>query len=108
MWFFYSLTEGAFVNMLISLLLLLFETFNFWSIGTCVLNKTILFILEIKGKQKCNVTRARNQLQNIIDLHRADQPSTHFLCIPLDAEHITSTFSDFKKNAMDLQVIFST
>ena len=63
-------------------------------------------LLEIKGKQKCNVTKARNQLQNIIELHRAEQPSTHFLCIPLNAEHITSKFSDFKKNVMDLQVIF--
>ena len=50
----------------------------------------------------------RNQLQTIIDLHRTEQPATHFLCIPLDAEHMEEKFADFKEKVLELNVCIIT
>jgi len=44
----------------------------------------------------------RNQLQTIIDLHRTEQPATHFLCIALDADHMDEKFADFKEKVLEL------
>lgn len=57
----------------------------------------------ITGKNRCGVIDARNQLQTIIELHRGEQPATHFFCIPLDADHLTSTFEGFQKDVLDLR-----
>ena len=72
--------------------------------------KKIVFILftVISGRNKCDVLNGRNQLQTIIDLHRTEQPATHFLCIPLDAEHMEEKFADFKEKVLELNVCIIT